>query len=63
MEIGQQLIMRHFVQPVEDMEVFKDDDSFYRLIVDNDSSALNAGTISSCAPVPGLFVSISDSWS
>ena len=55
LEMGQMLIDKHFGHNVkDDKEIFKDDDTYYRLLEDDDSSALNAGELSECAPQPGL---------
>lgn len=52
-EMGQQLINRHFGHEVKHHEVFKDDDTYYRLIEDDETTALNSGDVSSCEPGPG----------
>ena len=41
--MGQALINRHFGHHVKDQETFQDADVYYRLLDDDDSSALNAG--------------------
>ena len=50
--MGQLLIDRHFGHNVKDGETFQDDNSYYRLLEDDNSSALNAGPLSECEPRP-----------
>ena len=52
-EMGQALIDNHFGHQVKEETVFKDDDTYYRLIEDDESTALNAGATSTCRPRPG----------
>ncbi|ELU10998.1 hypothetical protein CAPTEDRAFT_203097 [Capitella teleta] len=54
LEMGQMLIDQHFGHRVgsSSVAVFKDDDTMYRLIEDDESSALNAGETSECAMMP-----------
>ena len=55
-EMGQALIERHFGHDVKKNERFKDDASaIYRLLDDDDSDALNAGTMSKCEPRSGAY--------
>ena len=51
-EMGQQLIDRHFGHDVKQNTEFRDEDIYYRLLEDDDSSALNSGSISECTPRP-----------
>ena len=53
-EMGQALIDRHFGHQVKDQETFTDSDAYFRLLDDDDSSALNSGELSDCQPRPGL---------
>lgn len=49
-----QLVDRHFGHNVKnDSEEFKDDNSIYRFIEDDESNALNAGIKTQCEPRPG----------
>ncbi|XP_045158695.2 uncharacterized protein LOC123524512 isoform X2 [Mercenaria mercenaria] len=50
-EMGQALIDRHFGHQLKNQETFQDADVYYRLLEDDDSSALNAGP-SDCNPRP-----------
>ncbi|KAK3611987.1 hypothetical protein CHS0354_011647 [Potamilus streckersoni] len=52
LEIGQAIIDRHFGHQVKDEETFRDDDVYFRLLDDDESSALNAGDISECEARP-----------
>ena len=54
--MGQALIDRHFGHQVKDQEKFEDRDVYYRLLEDDDNSALNAGS-SDCKPRPGDYLS------
>ncbi|XP_074642109.1 uncharacterized protein LOC141899601 [Tubulanus polymorphus] len=47
-EMGQQLIDRHFGHNVHKEEIFQDSDVYYRLMEDDDSLALNSGSVSEC---------------
>ena len=51
--MGQQLINKNFGLQVKNEETFKDDDTFYRLLEDDDTMALNRGEVSDCEPLPG----------
>ncbi|XP_021375341.1 uncharacterized protein LOC110464448 [Mizuhopecten yessoensis] len=52
-EMGQALIDKHFGHNVKSEEVFQDaPDKYYRLLEDDESSALNAGETSQCEPRP-----------
>ena len=53
MEMGQALINQHFGHQVANQEDFRDDDTYYRLLEDDDTTALNAGDVSHCEPRPG----------
>ena len=57
-EMGQNLISQHFGRDIKKSEVFKDDETVYRLLEDDDSTALNAGTTSECEPRPGNNISL-----
>ncbi len=50
--MGQQLIDRHFGHQVKENQTFQDDKVHYRLIEDDDSTALNAGETSQCQARP-----------
>lgn len=54
-EMGQQLIDRHFGYNVKTDEIFRDDQTYYRLMEDDETSALNSGSVSECEPQPGSF--------
>ena len=54
--MGQTLIDRHFGHQVQDKEIFQDADVYYRLLDDDDSSALNAGALSDCEPRAGRAI-------
>ena len=54
MEMGQLLLDQHFGHSVKSEQVFKDDNTYYRLLEDDESNALNAGETSSCQPVSGV---------
>ena len=51
-EMGQTLIDKNFGNKAKDEAEFKEDGKFYRLLEDDESSALNAGATSSCTPRP-----------
>ena len=53
-EMGQSLLDQHFGHNVKSEQVFKDDDTYYRLLEDDKSNALNAGETSSCQPTSGV---------
>ena len=53
--MGQALIDRHFGHQVKNAETFQDADVYYRLLEDDDTSALNAGP-SDCEPRPGIII-------
>ena len=55
-EMGQQLIDRHFGHNVKNETVFEDGAVYYRLLEDDTSRALNAGEVSECEPRPGRCV-------
>lgn len=48
--MGQALIDRHFGHQVKNQETFQDADTYFRLLDDDHSSALNAGDLSHCEP-------------
>lgn len=50
-EMGQALIDRHFGHQIKNQETFQDAEVYYRLLDDDDTSALNAGP-SDCDPRP-----------
>lgn len=53
-EMGQALIDQHFGADINKHQIiFKDDETIYRLLEDDQSTALNAGTVSQCEPRPG----------
>ncbi len=52
-EVGQNLIDRHFGSQVKKEETFKPDGTLYQLLEDSETNALNAGETSSCQPRPG----------
>ena len=54
--MGQALIDRHFGHQVKDKETFQDAEVYYRLLDDDDSSALNAGDLPDCEPRAGKGV-------
>ncbi|XP_056018682.1 uncharacterized protein LOC125670590 isoform X2 [Ostrea edulis] len=51
-EMGQKLIDQHFGHNLKSAEKFQDSDALYRLLDDDDSTALNAGEMSECGPRP-----------
>lgn len=52
-EMGQALIDKHFGHDVKSDETFQDaPDKYYRLLEDDESTALNAGETSQCEPKP-----------
>ena len=52
--MGQALIDQHFGAEVNKHQVmFRDDETIYRLLEDDQSIALNAGPTSQCEPRPG----------
>ncbi|KAJ8305746.1 hypothetical protein KUTeg_016291 [Tegillarca granosa] len=51
-EMGQALIDRHFGHNLKSEEKFQDSDVLYRLLDDDESSALNTDTMSDCEPRP-----------
>ncbi|KAK2164124.1 hypothetical protein LSH36_68g04032 [Paralvinella palmiformis] len=52
-EMGQALIDQHFGADINKYQIiFKDDETIYRLLEDDQSTALNAGTVSQCEPRP-----------
>ncbi|XP_033738252.1 LOW QUALITY PROTEIN: uncharacterized protein LOC117325864 [Pecten maximus] len=52
-DMGQALIDKHFGHNVKSEEVFQDSpDKYYRLLEDDESTALNAGETSQCEPKP-----------
>lgn len=54
LEMGQSLIDKHFSHSVKkEGEPFRDDDTLYRLLQDDESNALNADVSSECEPRPG----------
>lgn len=56
-EMGQELINQHFGHNLKSAEEFEDSaDVFYRLLQDDESSALNAGPLSECEPRPGTHL-------
>ena len=46
------LLQHHFGKGVKNTTEFRDDGTFYRLLEDDDSNALNAGVTSDCEPRP-----------
>ncbi|CAG2211928.1 unnamed protein product [Mytilus edulis] len=52
LEMGQALIDKHFGHNVKSKETFQDADVYYRLLDDDESEALNSGTMSDCEPRP-----------
>ena len=52
-EVGQNLIDRHFGNQVKQDQVFKADDTLYQLLEDSDTNALNTGATTLCTPRPG----------
>lgn len=56
-EMGQSLIDKHFSHSAKkDTELFRDDDTLYRLLEDDESNALNADVSSECEPRPAAEV-------
>ncbi len=56
LELGQALIYQHLGSVVNrQILVFKDDESLYRLLEDDISTALNVGFASHCEPRPGTI--------
>lgn len=54
MEMGSALLQQHFAKGVKKLTEFRDDEeSLFRLLDDEESMALNAGTMSECLPQPG----------
>ncbi|CAC5409797.1 unnamed protein product [Mytilus coruscus] len=51
-EMGQALIDKHFGHNVKSQETFQDADVYYRLLDDDETEALNSGTMSNCEPRP-----------
>ena len=51
--MGQALIDQHFGHEIKNQETFTDSDAYFRLLDDDDSSALNSGELSDCQPRPG----------
>ncbi|KAK6188137.1 hypothetical protein SNE40_004387 [Patella caerulea] len=51
-EMGQELINKHFGNNVKNEETFRDDNVYYRLLDDTDDNALNSGAMSECKPRP-----------
>ncbi|XP_006819587.1 uncharacterized protein LOC102804375 [Saccoglossus kowalevskii] len=57
-EMGQNLLEHHFGHHVKDsVNEFRDDNTHYRLMEDDESSALNAGLSSECEPRPATELS------
>lgn len=56
LEMGQQLIDRHFGHNLKSEQVFHDDDVYYRLMEDDNTSALNGGVITECEPQSGRVI-------
>lgn len=52
-EMGQKLIDQHFGHNLKSDQTFQDSDTLYRLMDDDESTALNAGEMSQCEPRPG----------
>ena len=52
-EVGQNLIDRHFGNQVNQDQVFRADDTLYQLLEDSDTNALNTGTTTQCTPRSG----------
>lgn len=53
LEMGQELLKRHFCRHVADDHEFKDEYLFYRFVEDNRRSALNMSYVSDCEPYTG----------
>lgn len=51
-EMGQKLIDQHFGHNLKSSQMFEDSDTLYRLMDDDESTALNAGEMSTCEPRP-----------
>lgn len=51
--MGQKLIDQHFGHNLKSNQTFEDSDTLYRLMDDDESTALNAGEMSTCEPRPG----------
>lgn len=51
-EMGQKLIDQHFGHNLKSNQMFEDSDTLYRLMDDDESTALNAGEMSTCEPRP-----------
>lgn len=51
-EMGQKLIDQHFGHNLKSNQTFEDSDTLYRLMDDDESTALNAGEMSTCEPRP-----------
>ncbi|KAL5016161.1 hypothetical protein ScPMuIL_005750 [Solemya velum] len=56
LEMGQELMDRHFGQHVHAQDTFEDKDQLYTLLDDDDSTALNSGSLSECQPQPAGFL-------
>ena len=53
LEMGQHLINQHFGHHLSQDAEFRADDTYYRLLEDDESTALNSGATSPCEPKPG----------
>lgn len=53
--MGQYLLAKHFAHSVkkDSADEFQDNDTLYRLLLDDESNALNANVSSDCEPRPG----------
>lgn len=58
MEMGNILLRQHIARDVRtpNEQTFKNEDVVYRLLEDENSAALNAGTLSECKPSPAAMV-------
>ena len=57
--MGKIFLEKHFLHSAKkDSENFKDDDTLYRLLQDDESNALNADVSSDCEPRPGIYILI-----
>lgn len=58
MEMGNILLRQHIARDVRtpNEQTFKNEDIVYRLLEDENSAALNAGTLSECKPSPAAMI-------
>ena len=52
-DMCQQLVQRHFGHSIKNETVFKDDNTIYRFIEDDQGNALNSGIHTQCESRPG----------